>query len=302
MDQSHPRPPSDDLFRLLVETSTDFIQVMDSNGRISYVSPSLPTFFRRTAEAYAGTSWIDWVHENDRPVLEQSVLRLLRNGQPFTQEYRLPLSDGTYLWLEGKGTVLPSGDPQAYAAIYSRDISRLKQHEEQLTKLAYYDALTGLPNRRLFQDRYSQLLLSSKRYGHRLGILYLDLDDFKQINDQYGHSYGDEFLRLVAARLHHSIRDPDTVCRVGGDEFVMLLQRFETKEDLGRIAVRVIEALNHPFELNGYTIRVTCSIGGASFPEDATDGEQLLRRADNAMYEAKKIGKNNYFLYSHGDS
>jgi diguanylate cyclase len=297
MEHWEPHPPPEAMYRWLVETSADLLQVTDQYGRISYASPSSPSLLRRTDEDGLGTLWIDWIHEQDKPRMEQALHQLLQIGKPFTQEFRIPLPDGTSQWLEGKGSLLPSNDPTYYAAFYSRDITQWKHQEEQLTKLAYYDALTGLPNRRLFQDRYSQLMLSAKRYGHRLGVLYLDLDDFKQINDTYGHAFGDEFLKVVASRLNHSIRDPDTVCRVGGDEFVILLQRFDSKVDLGRIAARLLDALSQPFELQSRKVQMTCSIGGACYPEDASEGDVLLRQADTAMYAAKKYGKNNYTIH-----
>jgi diguanylate cyclase (GGDEF)-like protein len=176
--------------------------------------------------------------------------------------------------------------------LISRDISKHKEIEENLTRLAYYDSLTGLPNLRLFQDRYSQSLLSAKRYQRKLAVLYLDLDDFKLINDEYGHAVGDELLKTVAARLSHCVRDPDTVCRLGGDEFLILLQQFEQTEDIEKVAQRVIDALNNRFQIQHNDISITCSMGAAIYPQDGIEGEALLEIADAAMYQAKKSGKN----------
>ncbi|MFH5182188.1 diguanylate cyclase domain-containing protein [Paenibacillus sp. TAB 01] len=201
---------------------------------------------------------------------------------------------GSLLWVEGKAHLIREHGASAGVGLVVRDISRQKLQEERLTHMAYYDPLTGLPNRRLFEDRYSQALMAAKRYQHRVALLYLDLDDFKQINDGFGHAAGDDLLRTVSSRLAHCVRDPDTVSRLGGDEFVILLQQFEHRDDIRKVAMRVIDSLNQPYFLHNRSISITCSIGAAEYPQDGSDKEALLQYADAAMYQAKQHGKN-YF-------
>jgi diguanylate cyclase (GGDEF)-like protein len=162
--------------------------------------------------------------------------------------------------------------------------------EENLSLMAYYDPLTGLPNRRLFQDRYRQALLLAKRYSRKMAVFYLDLDDFKMINDSYGHAVGDELLKKVAARLLHCVRDPDTVCRLGGDEFVILLQQFEQPEDIDKVAQRVLDAFNNRFVVEQQEIVISCSMGSALYPQDGGE-KDLVQLADKAMYQSKRQGE-----------
>ncbi|MCZ8519133.1 MULTISPECIES: sensor domain-containing diguanylate cyclase [Paenibacillus] len=243
----------------------------------------------------AGAPLSGWVYPADLPVLERACLLLAHDRIRFTLSFRVVLRSGTLLWLEGKG--YPS-DEDGHAVIAARDITAYKEQEERLSRLAYYDALTGLPNRRLFQDRFMQALYMARRYHHKLAVLYLDMDDFKQVNDTYGHAAGDKLLTVAASRLSHSIREPDTVCRLGGDEFVLLLQQFEEREDILKIGRRIVEVMGHPFEIGGRSIRITCSVGASFYPEDGGDLDSLLQGADAAMYASKQHGKNHMQCFS----
>jgi diguanylate cyclase (GGDEF)-like protein/PAS domain S-box-containing protein len=176
------------------------------------------------------------------------------------------------------------------------DITERKKSEEKIKKLAYQDALTGLPNRTLFDDRLTKAIEVAKRYNRKLGLLFVDLDDFKLINDTSGHYVGDMFLMQIAQTLNKSIRQSDTLARFGGDEFVILLEDYE-KTDIVAIAQRILDDLKEPLHLNGIEYLPTASIGIAIFPDDAKDKIELLQHADTAMYKAKDFGKNNYCFY-----
>jgi diguanylate cyclase (GGDEF)-like protein len=178
--------------------------------------------------------------------------------------------------------------------------------EGRLNRLAFYDNLTGLPNRALFLDRMAQCLKRSRRYGRRSAILFLDLDNFKRINDTMGHSVGDELLKTVSDRLRDCLRGTDTVARpsdygvparLGGDEFTVLLAEMAGKEDAARVARRIAESLGGPIRLGGQTLTVTPSIGIAVFPEDGEDVETLLKHADTAMYSAKRKSPNSFMFF-----
>lgn len=288
MENRLPETLFDDLYQAAILQSPDWLWIFDSSGIPVGVSP----------EPNAGTLLYEWVHENDMLPLQEACRQLLEQRQPFVKVFRAMLPDGTFIWLEAKGyPVTVQNSHNHHAAVVARDITALKQHEEHLIRLAYYDVLTGLANRRLLQDRFLQSLHMAKRYHSNLAVLYLDMDNFKRVNDTYGHSAGDELLIMVASRLAHSIREPDTVCRISGDEFVVLLQQFEHQEDVAKVGRRILEALSQPFDLKGLHIAITCSIGASFYPQDGSDLETLLHCADTAMYTSKQQGKNHFLFF-----
>ncbi|MBI5431150.1 MAG: GGDEF domain-containing protein [Nitrosomonadales bacterium] len=175
-----------------------------------------------------------------------------------------------------------------------RDISERKSAEQRIEQLAHFDALTDLPNRTLFFDRLDQAVARARRYKQKFAILYLDLDGFKQINDEYGHQVGDSVLRMVAERLTESARDMDTVARIGGDEFIFILNNIGHQDNVARVAAKVYGSLSRPFVINGNACTIGCSIGISIFPDDTESQETLVKLADDAMYISKKAGKNSY--------
>ncbi|SDD26169.1 PAS domain S-box-containing protein/diguanylate cyclase (GGDEF) domain-containing protein [Paenibacillus sp. UNCCL117] len=278
----------DRVYRAVAQQSPDWLWIFDDAGTPIGISP----------KQWAGQSLYRLVHDENLEALKQACRVLLRERQPFLLMLQAVMPDGARLWLEVRGFPVHVEEGHVAAAVSARDITPYKQQEERLTRLAYYDALTGLPNRRLFQDRFMQAMHIAKRYHHKLGILYIDLDDFKRINDKYGHSVGDELLTAAASRLSHSIRDPDTVCRMGGDEFVVLVQQVDQTDDMIKIGRRISEALRQPFDIGGHHIRISSSIGAALYPQDGYDGETLLQCADNAMYASKQLGKNQFRFFT----
>lgn len=185
------------------------------------------------------------------------------------------------------------GEIANYIAIFS-DISERKRAEEHIEFLAHHDALTGLPNRVLTRDRFAQAAAVAVRDDSKVGVFYLDLDNFKSINDSLGHQAGDELLVTTVARLRNYIRDSDTISRQGGDEFIILLPALTERDAVARIAEKMLLALAEPFLIEGHALNVSASIGIAFFPDDSTDFDTLLRYADAAMYAAKSAGKNAY--------
>jgi len=181
---------------------------------------------------------------------------------------------------------------------YAIDTTRQKQAEDQLTYLAHYDHLTDLPNRTLFFDRLKQALKRARWNRRSVGVMFLDLDRFKVINDTMGHGKGDQVLRSAAERLLTSVREGDTVSRLGGDEFAILLVDVARKEDISRIAKKILERMNAPFIIEGREHFVTASIGISIFPEDSDSADILVANADVSMYRAKDLGRNNYQMYS----
>lgn len=188
------------------------------------------------------------------------------------------------------------GKTRNYVNLFS-DITPLKEHQRQLEYIAHYDALTSLPNRVLLSDRMKQALAQSHRSGKSLAVMYLDLDGFKPINDQYGHDLGDQLLIAIAHRLKAVLREGDTLARIGGDEFVVVLTELDTPDDSKLILARLLAAAAEPSKINQLLLRVSASIGVTLYPQDKVDADQLIRHADQAMYVAKQLGKNCYHLF-----
>jgi diguanylate cyclase (GGDEF)-like protein/PAS domain S-box-containing protein len=185
----------------------------------------------------------------------------------------------------------------AVAAVLTAGLRRMDS-EEQLAFLAQFDPLTGLPNRALLADRFAQMIVQARRHATRLGVLFVDLDEFKLVNDTLGHAAGDDLLRQAATRLRSVVREGDTVARISGDEFAVVLADLARQEDAALVAQKIIDALGEPFELRGKEMFVTASVGIAVFPGDGEDAESLLGAADAAMYRAKQSGRNAFHFFT----
>jgi diguanylate cyclase (GGDEF)-like protein len=185
------------------------------------------------------------------------------------------------------------------AAVHSQTMVEAAEHATlQMSIKAERDFLTGLPNRALLTDRLAQSIALAIRHCQRLAVLYVDLDNFKDVNDSFGHSVGDQLLQSAAKRLEQCIRHSDTVSRQGGDEFVVLLSEVESAQDAACVSEKLIKAMAKPHLIAGHELKVTLSIGVSLFPDHAGDAETLITNADTAMYHAKRVGRNNYKCFS----
>ncbi len=282
----------------VIENSLEGILITDENVRILSVNPAFCRLTGYSAEEVIG--------ENP------SILSSRRHGPEFYAELWGRLKrDGHWqgeIWNRRKdGEIFPElltitairdadGTLTHYAALFS-DISELKQNEEQIRHLAYYDPLTGLPNRRLLEDRLQVALAHAHRNHLRMAVLFIDLDRFKRINDSLGHQVGDQLLVTIAQRLCYSLREDDTVARMGGDEFVVLLPEIEGPDAAAHTARRLIETLKRPVAIDGHELVVTISIGVSMYPEDSDSAIELIKNADAAMYRAKQTGRDSFQLY-----
>ena len=222
----------------------------------------------------------------------------LANRETLTFEYEFPCKEREQ-WFQGSISLIydsMSSQPRfSFAAV---DITDRKKAEREVQQLAYFDSLTGLPNRALLNDRLSQILAQSEREGWLVGILFLDIDRFKCINDTQGHATGDKLLQSVAKRLQKCLRESDTVARLGGDEFVIVLSAVRHEQDISHVTQEIMKSLSMPFEIGELEIFISASIGIAISPLDGHDVGILLRNADTAMYVAKESGRNNYKFFS----
>ena len=280
-------------YRLIAENSTDMISRSTPRGRFLYVSDAARQILGYTPDEMAGHSIFEYALAEDHPILRRVDLF----DTPQTFSYRVRRKDGEVIWFESRNRALrdANGNVTEVVAV-SRDVSERRRAEEQIEYQAYHDALTGLPNRALFRDRLTIALAHAKRQQSPVALMFLDLDRFKNVNDTLGHSLGDELLRAIATRLRSVLREGDTIARMGGDEFTVLLMDLKKPEDAVTIAQKLLEIISYPIRIDGQELYVTTSIGIALYPTDGETAEALLQCADGAMYRAKEAGRNSYQL------
>ncbi len=285
-------------FRTLAETAPCAIFIYQDEG-FRYANPAAASITGYTRDELRGLNIWNLVHPDFREaVRERGMARQRGESVPSRYEFKVERRDGEERWLDSSASSVEFGGRPAVLGI-AFDVTERKRAEEQIKSLAYHDVLTGLPNRLLFNDRLNVAVAQAHRQQQRLGILFLDLDRFKVINDSLGHSLGDRLLQAVAERLEAGVREGDTVARLGGDEFILLLPGIAKSDDIARVAEKILDSLRLPFRLEGRDLFVTASIGLSLYPEDGLDGETLVKNADIAMYRAKEQGRDNFQLYTH---
>ncbi len=246
-------------------------------------------------EQVVGRPMLDFINPEYRSAYRDLHDRVLA-GEKMQMEFEVHCLKGGRRRMETHAVPIDDRGAIVHLAV-TRDITERKRMEQQLEHLAHYDALTSLPNRVLFSDRLQQALALVKRNGNHLAVMFIDLDRFKPINDTYGHGVGDLLLQEVAKRIKGSVRESDTVARIGGDEFIALLQNIKEGRDAKAVAEKIRYALNEPFDIAGQSLGISSSIGIAVFPEHGRDEIELCRNADSAMYKAKGMGKGAVALF-----
>jgi len=244
-------------------------------------------------------AYIDGVHPDDREFVTTAYTESVENRTPFDIEHRLLMKDGRVKYVNDRGETSYAEQGKPLSSIGTvLDITERKQAEEIILHQAHFDNLTDLPNRFLSLDRLSQLLTEAQRNDEKVAVLFLDLDDFKKVNDTLGHETGDKLLIETSERLRSVVRSTDTVGRLGGDEFIVLLGGLEDGADARPITENLLKKLKEAFRIDGRELILTASIGIAVFPEDGDNASQMLRNADSAMYHAKKLGRNTYSYFT----
>jgi diguanylate cyclase (GGDEF)-like protein/PAS domain S-box-containing protein len=289
---------SEEQYRTIFENTGTASIIIEGDGKISLANGEFERLTGFTREGVQGKMyWTDFIKEEDRQRLIK--LRDLKTGGslrvPKGYECKFFDRDGNTKQV----LMIMEPLPETSKCVASfLDITDRKQAELHLQRMATHDELTKLPNRRLFQQRLEHALARAHRHNSLLGVLYLDLDDFKFVNDTFGHDKGDLLLGALAGRLLECVRENDTVARLGGDEFTMILEDAYQLEDIVIAAERIIESVSKPFPLGKNESRVTISVGIAVYPENGDTAQELLKKSDMAMYKAKRQGKNNYQFYS----
>ncbi|MBD3800591.1 MAG: EAL domain-containing protein [Campylobacterales bacterium] len=235
------------------------------------------------------------------PSQRQSFIRALENTAqthtPFRLMHKIVNAHGEAMHVLTEGKLSLRGDGKAFISGITMDVSEQAESQQMIEKLAFYDPLTNLPNRLLMQDRLQKSIKDANRRGEKLGVLFLDLDGFKNVNDTMGHTMGDRLLKEVAERLKRTLRDSDTISRIGGDEFIVLLPQVNSEKEITIVAEKMIDALQERWEFGDKAIFTTTSIGVAIYPDHSEDADTLIKFADTAMYKAKEDGRNRYRFY-----
>jgi diguanylate cyclase (GGDEF)-like protein/PAS domain S-box-containing protein len=284
-------------FNALIRNTADVIAIVDGDGTVNYVTPTAERIFGFPAHDLIGQRLDELVDFDDRARLREFLGRdLAHAGASGVVEARVPLGEERQRIVEIHGTNLEAEPAIGGRLLNLRDMTDRKGVEEQLKRMALHDPLTLLANRSLFRDRVEHAVAVSKRNGRGIAVIFVDLDNFKRINDTHGHAIGDRVLHKSAQRLVKATRSGDTVARLGGDEFAVLLENLATNDPVLEIAARIVESLQEPLDQPVADMRVAASVGIAfSRPEDGV--EELMRNADVAMYAAKSAGKGRYVVY-----
>jgi diguanylate cyclase (GGDEF)-like protein/PAS domain S-box-containing protein len=293
-------------YRSLVE-QVPAVVYADQGDVTTYVSPQIEAILGVTPEAYMADPdmWIRLVHPDDREWVRTQSDDFIAGRGGDLDDYRIVRPDGRVVWIRDRAFAYRDEDGRVVleqGLLF--DVTELKEAEARVTHMAYHDTLTGLANRELFQESLLLAVERARRDRTAIAVLYLDLDNFKELNDTLGHHAGDLLLAGLAERLQACTRDSDLVARQGGDEFLLLLADLaphEAETVIVGVLERVIAALEEPIDLAGTPFRAHASIGVSRFPDDARDAESLLRNADTAMYRSKRVGPGGYRFFADGD-
>ena len=276
-----------------------YVDSPDPSGPTYYVSPQIRELLGISPAEYIGRQhvWTTMVHPEDRDRIERDYESFVETGLPETGDYRFLRADGTVVWIHDRSKmVLDQDGSKMFVQGVMFDITAQKEAELALQHLAYHDALTGLPNRAMFEDHLELALARAKRAAKSVAVLFMDLDGFKAVNDTLGHAAGDELLCAVTERLEVATRETDLVARLGGDEFLVLLadlpdeRGYSAQEVVQTVADRITSEVARPFPLRDRVVQTSISVGACVFPFEADDGEGLMRAADAAMYAQKRRG------------
>jgi diguanylate cyclase (GGDEF)-like protein/PAS domain S-box-containing protein len=275
---------------------------IDHGGRVQFVNREAQRLLGRERDQLVGRPLDDVFIIRDSDAPRPPIVELAELGHTETREATLFALGGRRIDIEYSRSRIETSEGQGYGEVLVfRDISARKEYEDAIKCLAYRDELTGLPNRTSLLDRFTLELAHARRSRETLGVVYLDLDGFKNVNDTHGHEAGDEVLKVVARRLGSTLRAGDTVARLGGDEFVLLLPGVQGADEARRVGEKVVAALEVPIPFRSAEFAVSASVGVALFPRDGSEPETLMRRADKAMYRAKELGKSRVVMVRQGD-
>ncbi len=287
---------SEQRLRRMLQHSSDIITVLDLDLSIRYLSPGAERLLGVAPHHVIGTSWLDAIFPADR-AKAHNIIEASTGDRPVQTEFRLLAGDGSHRYVDVVATRVTEHDEPGFV-LTCHDVTERRALEQQLSYQAFHDSLTGLANRALFRDRLEHAIARTSRSQTRFAVLFIDLDDFKDVNDSLGHAAGDAMLRQMTHRIGEAVREEDTVARLGGDEFAILLERIESDDEVITVADRIVASAREPFEVGESVISSGLSIGIAIADTSAISAEAVMRNADLALYEAKNLGKNRHALFA----
>ena len=286
---------SEETLKAIINDAPDLMQIVDSEGHITFINrPDDP---RREMTSRSADNIFDGLDPEQRSEAKNALLSVFSGG--VTTQFET-YDEINQTWYANHVGPLRENGVISAALVMKRDISALKHAHEKLKQIAFYDPLTGLPNRRLFKDRLDEELIRCRKHRTKMALLFLDLDNFKRINDTLGHDAGDKLLTTIAERIVGCVRREDIVSRLGGDEFTVLLCGLDNTEPAAQIAEKILQRLREPIDIGREKIIATVSIGITLAPDDAGNPTDLMKNADIAMYKAKEAGRNAYMIYHEG--
>ncbi|MRH43855.1 PAS domain S-box protein [Aquibacillus halophilus] len=290
---------SEERYRIIVESSNDLITVTDRQGQIIYASPSHQQILGLKPDFFIGKSFLSFVHQDDMSNVRSCMNRMIESGKSDEIEYRRLNKNGEIIWIQSHGGLVLNSDGNVEQIVFvSRDTSNRMKRESELKTMALYDELTGLPNRTLFNDCLETAMKETSRKGKPSALLLLDCDNFKHVNDSFGHDVGDEVIKEFARRIQVNVRNIDTVSRMGGDEFQVVLPDLNDKDTARKCCQLIVDAMKHPIVVGEESISITTSIGMSYYLEKGKTKETLIKEADKALYASKSKGKSTFSEYS----
>lgn len=292
---------SNENYRLIAENSVSLILLIDEEGILNYVSPSFEKILHYDLESLEKSNLFQLIHPSDLGNFKRELNLFLHNKKPLDCEFRLRNKEGEYIDVEAIISITDNSQCSSrkdLILVVMRDISTKKAIEKKIYHLAYHDSLTGFPNRRSFMNQLRNELHPHNKSKYSMSILFIDLDNFKNINDQLGHDIGDNIIKKAADNIRNVIRPTDLAARMGGDEFIVMLKNIKSQEETNEIIGQILSNFRSSIRVDGEDYVVTCSIGVANFPEHGESAESLIKNAANALARVKSSTKNDFLVFN----
>jgi len=286
-------------FKVIIDNTLNSVVITDTQGVIEYVNKRFTEISGLESKDVIGGKPKLWSSEETDPDVYAQLHQTLNEGDYWQGELKNKHRTGRMYW--ARTTMFPVKSSQNCITKFiciQEDITQQKHDKETIEHLANHDPLTGLPSLRLGEDRLEQAILSAQRHNLSAAVMFIDLDGFKQINDDFGHDAGDHVLIEVGRRIVNELRQTDTVARIGGDEFIVIMTNIKETKAISQVAEKIINSVNNVIAYQSSQLHVSASIGIAKYPLHGTKGAELMKNADKAMYSIKDSGKNNYAIYS----
>lgn len=291
---------SEEKYRLITENSSDLISTIDAKGNLLYVSHSHESMLGYDIPTWRSKRLNEWIHEDDRDRVDYEINALVNKKIASSHlEFRLRTSNGEYIYVDTTiNPVIDPSDPLKKWVLVMRNVTERVKSEKRIYHLAYHDTLTDLPNRRLLMNHLWGRLANMDQ-SQQAAVLFIDIDQFKFVNDTYGHEIGDLILTEVGQRIKETLRSTDFIARIGGDEFTAISENIQSEDDVKSLVQRIQEKVQEPISVPGEQYSPTCSIGISLYPKDGKNVDELLKRADTALYAVKERGRNGFALFTH---